>query len=179
MKRVFIAGVLLAIGAAILVFVSDSLGLGLKSVLLATAIGGAVGLIQRGGPIARVGSFLVGFVIGWLSYFLRAGLLPDSMIGHVIAVVVVILLITVICGLTKDRLPFWSALLGAGLFIGGYDFLFASAPYNVISESTATAPALLLPFAVAFLLASLVGVAERSSPKEPEMSAEPARSEVA
>lgn len=179
MKRVFIAGVLLAIGAAVLVFVSDSLGLGLKSVLLATAIGGAVGLVQRGGPIPRVGSFLIGFVIGWLSYFLRAGLLPDSMVGHVIAVVVVILLITVICGLTRDRLPFWSALLGAALFIGGYDFLFASAPYNVITESTSTAPALLLPFAVAFLLASLVASAEPKRSQQPEMTTEPAKSEVA
>ena len=179
MKRVFIAGVLLAIGAAVLVFVNDTLGLDLKSVLLATAIGGAVGLIRRGGPIARVGSFLVGFVIGWLSYFLRAGLLPDSMIGHIIYVVAVIILITVVCGLTRDRLPFWSALLGAALFIGGYDFLFASAPYNVIKESTATAPALLLPFAVAFLLASLVGTVEASRPKEPEMTTEPAKSEVA
>ena len=179
MKRVFIAGVLLAIGAAVLVVVSDSLGLGLKSVLLATAIGGAVGLLNRGGPIPRVGSFLVGFVIAWLSYFLRAGLLPDSMLGRVIYVVVVIVLITVICGLTKDRLPLWSALLGAALFIGGYDFLFVTAPYNVITESTATAPALLLPFAVAFLLASLVTKAERTPSPTPEMSAEPSKSEVA
>ncbi len=179
MKRVFIAGVLLALGAAVLVLVSDSLGLGLKSVLLATAIGGAVGLLHKSGPIPRVGSFLVGFVIAWLSYFLRAGLLPDSMIGHVIYVVVVIVLITVICGLTRDRLPFWSALLGAALFIGGYDFLFVTAPYNVITESTTTAPALLLPFAVAFLLASLVTKAERTHSATPEMSSEPSKSEVA
>ena len=179
MRKVFVSGILLAIGAVLLVFINGSLGLGMKSILLATAIGGAVGLMKNGGPIARVGSFLVGFVIGFASYFLRAGLLPDSMIGAAIAVAIVILLITLICGLTKDRLPFWSALLGAALFIGGYDFLFASAPYNVITESVATAPALLLPFAVAFLLASLVQLIEKPKETTPEMTTEPSKSEVA
>lgn len=180
MLRVFAAGILLAVGGGLLVWLGDALSLGLRSVLLAAAIGGAIGWVNRGSAIARIGGALVGFVIAWAGYLLRAAVLPDSTLGRVIGLAAILLLITIICGLTRDRLPLWTVLLGAALFVGGYDYPFQAAPYNVITDTIAIAPALLLPFALAFLLTSLVAAVE-TQPKHTQAKPEntPESSEVA
>lgn len=155
MRRTFVTGALLAAVGAVAVYLSDWLNLGLWSALFGAGIGAVLGLIPDRGPLPRLLAFLIGLVVAWLGYALRAGALPDSVSGRAIAVVVVIAVITVICGLAGGRLPFWAALLGACALAGAYESDYVAAPYNFLSESIIAISALLVPVALGFLVAVL------------------------
>lgn len=155
MRRTFLTGGLLAVAGGLAVYIGEWLNLGLWSALFGAGVGAVLGLVTDRGPAARLGAFLVGLVIAWIGYALRAAALPDSLTGRALAVVIVILVITVICALLGGRLPFWAALLGAVALTGAYESDYVAAPYNFLSESVGSISKLLVPFAVGFLVAVL------------------------
>lgn len=151
MGKTFIAG-LLVIAAAVLAIVLDgALGLGLGSVLLGVAIGGALGLSTDGTPIGRLGAFLVGFLVALVGYLIRILLLNESTLGSILHILLVLGLVTVICGVTKNRLPLLSGLLGIAAMVGAYEFAFASSPANIQTEIFEYASRVLVPVALGFL----------------------------
>ncbi len=155
MVRTFLTGALLAVVGALAVFLSEWLDLGLWSALFGAGIGAVLGLIPHRGPGWRLLAFLIGLVVAWLGYAIRASALPDSAAGRAIVVVAVIVVITVVCGLAGGRLPFWAGLLGACALTGAYESGYVAAPYNFLSESIGALSALLVPVALGFLVAVL------------------------
>jgi hypothetical protein len=156
--RTFLTGALLAVAGALAVLLSEWLHLGLWIALFGAGIGAVLGLVPNRSPLARLLAFLLGLVVAWLGYALRAGVLPDSVTGRMIAVVVVIALITVVCALAGGRLPFWAALLGACALTGAYESDYVAAPYNFLAESLGAVSALLVPVALGFLVAVLTSL---------------------
>src|SRR4051812_8294903 len=129
MRRTWVAGVVLAIAAVIVVVVSSALELELESAaLLGAALGAVVALVPDRSPAARLGGFAAGFVAAWIGYLLRAALLPDSAGGRAVAVGLVVLLCVGITAASFDRLPLWSTLLGTAALSGAYEFTYAAAP---------------------------------------------------
>lgn len=155
MRRILLTGALLAVAGALAVLLGEALSLDLRNTLYGAALGAVLGLVPDRSVVARMGGFLLGVVLGWLGYAIRAQFLPDSVGGQIIAVVLVVLLITLAAALTFGRIPMWSLLLGAAALIGAYEYLYSAAPYNFLSESVVAVSSLLVTVALGFLVGVL------------------------
>lgn len=161
MRRHVLAGVVLALAAGLIVVTSRALGLDLDSVaLLGGAVGAVVALVPDRSAGARLLGFAAGFLAAWVGFILRAAALPDSDGGRSVAAMLTVLVCVGVVVLTRDRLPLWSLLLGAGTFAGAYELTFAAAPPEVVTTSLSTATTLLLTVAVGFFAAVVVGAHE-------------------
>jgi hypothetical protein len=175
MRRTLLAGVVLAVAAVLVVWLSSVLGLELESVaLLGAALGAVVALVPDRSPSARLGGFAAGFVAAWIGYFLRAALLPDTSTGRAVAVGLVVLLCVGATAASLGRLPLWSTLLGTAALSGAYEFTYAAAPPEILTTSVDTATTLLFNVAMGFLAAALVAPPAAAGAVEPAPTHEPA-----
>lgn len=156
MGKVFIQGIALAIAGFVAIALNQMLNLGLGSIAFGLAVGGVLGLVSDGGPVGRVGGFLVGILVALIMYVVRVLFLNDSFAGQVVAMVLALGIITVICALTFGKLPLWTALLGVGLVVGAYETSFVAAPQNLTSELLQYTTTALVPAALGFLAAVFV-----------------------
>ena len=108
-------------------------------------------------PLSRLGGFVVGFVLAWIGYVIRAAALPDTSVGQALDVVIVVLLAVAVSAASRNRLPLWTLLLGLGAFAGAYELTFIGDPTQVLSTSLSTATTMLFNVGAGFLAASLVG----------------------
>jgi hypothetical protein len=172
-----LTGAVLGVAAVAVVMLSSSFGLDVESVaLMGAATGAVVALVPHGLPLGRLLGFLVGFGSSWIAYLLRAGLLPDTRVGHAIAVAFVIVVCTLAAGLSRGRMPLWSTLLGAAALAGSYEATYLQAPSQVLRTSTESSTIVLLAVALGFFAAALVapggeGVAGGPSAPQPERPA--------
>ena len=173
MRTTVLTGAVLVVAAVVIVMLSSSFGLDVESVaLMGASTGAVIALVPHRSPAARLIGFLVGFVASWIAYVLRAGLLPDTKSGHAIAVAFVVLVCALVAGLSRDRVPLWSTLLGAAALAGSYESTYLQAPSQVLRTSTESSTSVLLAVALGFFAAALVApggeaVDERRSPPPP------------
>jgi hypothetical protein len=161
MRRNLLVGVVLMVAAVVVVVVSDLFDLKLDSAaLLGLAVGAVVALVPDGNPATRLIGFVVGIVAAWVGYLLRAGLLPDSVAGRSVAVVIVLAVCVALAAATTGRVPLWSSLLGAAAMVGAYEYSYAAAPPEVMSTSVSAVTALLMTSAVGFLVPALLAPRE-------------------
>jgi len=152
-----LSGVVLTVGSILLIILGSSLGLDVETVALMGAGSGAVvALVPHHSPMLRLGGFLAGFVLSWVGYLVRAGFLPDTASGHALAVGLVVALCCVVAAVSRDRIPLWSALLGAAVLAGSYETTYIEAPSQVVSTSLSTSTSVLLAVAFGFFAAALV-----------------------
>lgn len=157
MRRSLIAGLVLAVFAALIIGLGNLFGFDLDHVaLLGAAIGGALGLVPHRFSWGRIAGFLLGFVAAWIGFALRAAVLPDSSWGRAAAAFLVVALCTVVCSLSSGRLPLWSALLGAAAIVGAYEEIYTNAPSQFLSQSPEPATTVLLAVALGYLATSVV-----------------------
>jgi hypothetical protein len=157
MRKTLLAGLVLTAAAVLVVVVSAMFDLELESVaLLGAALGAVIALVPDRTPAVRLAGFFGGFVVALIGYFVRAGLLPDSVGGRAVAVGLVVLLCVAIAVASMDRLPLWTTLLGAAALAGAYEYTYAAAPPEVTSTSVTAATSLLFTVAIGFLAAALV-----------------------
>jgi hypothetical protein len=161
MRKSLVAGLVLAVAAVLVVWVSSALDLELESVaLLGAALGAVVALVPDRTPLIRLGGFFAGFVAAWLGYAVRAQFLPDSAGGRAVAVGLVVLLCVGITAVSMDRLPLWTTLLGTAALAGAYELTYVAAPPEFLSTSLTTATTLLFNVAVGFLAAAIFATAD-------------------
>jgi hypothetical protein len=161
MRRTLIAGGLLALGAALLADHGGHLGIeATRTAMYGVALGAVLGLVRDGGPAGRAGSFAAGFAFAWVGYALRAAVLPDIPMGRAVAAFLVIGLVTVLAAATRDALPLWAGLLGAGTFAAAYEQAFTTTPTAFATESVTAATTVLLAAAAGYLVAVVVRESE-------------------
>ena len=157
MRRHAPAGIFLAVLAALLILLSDTLGLEVQSVtLLGVGIGAALGLVPDRTPVQRLGGFAVGFAAAWLGYLLRAAVLPDAASGRAVAVLIVLLACLAIAMVTRGKLPLWATLLGASAMAGSYESVYALDPTAFLTSSPSSATAVLVAAGAGFLATTLL-----------------------
>ena len=157
MRRSLIAGLVLAVLAALITVMGGWFGSDLEHVaLLGAALGGALGLIPHRYGWGRISGFLLGFVAAWIGFALRAAVLPDSSTGRAVAAFLVVALCALACAFSSGRLPLWSALLGSAAIVGAYEEIYTNAPSQFISESPEAATTVLLAAAFGYLATSVV-----------------------
>lgn len=164
MRRSLMAGLLLAVGAALIIGLGDTLGLGLEHVaLLGAALGGVLGLVPGREPLGKLGGFAVGFVVAWLGFALRAAVLPDTSGGRALAAFLVVAVVAVCCAVSGGRVPLWSGLLGAAAIVGAYEETYTNAPSEFLRQSPSAGTTVLLAVALGYLATSLVRYPEPGS----------------
>ena len=156
MKRTLIAGVSLAVLAALSVLLGEALGLELTHVvLLGLAAGAVVALVDDRSLGERFVAALAGVAISWAAYGLRAGFLPDSDLGRAIDFGLVFLVATGIAVASSGRLPLWALLTGVAAFAGAYEFTFDANPPLFTSESVSALTSVLLAMMLGLVAAAL------------------------
>lgn len=164
MRRSLMAGLLLAVGAALIIGLGDALGFGLDHVaLMGAALGGVLGLVPGREPLGKLAGFVVGFVVAWLGFALRAAVLPDTAGGRATAAFLVVAVIAVCCAVSGGRVPLWSALLGAAAIVGAYEETYTNAPSEFLRQSPTAGTTVLLAVALGYLATSLVRFPEAVS----------------
>ena len=155
MRTSLLAGLSLALTTAVAVLVSSWSDLQIESVaLLGAAAGAVLALVPDTTPLARLGGALLGVVAATVGFVLRAAVLPDSAGGRAVAVAVVVLLCTAVTVLTFQRISLWAPLLGAAVFAGAYERVYAAAPAELPETSLSTLTAVLVAVAIGFLATS-------------------------
>lgn len=157
MRRTMLVGLVLTVAAVVVVFVSAWFDLELEPVaLLGVSLGAVVALVPDRTPLMRLAGFAGGLVAAWIGYVARAAMLPDSTGGRAVAVGLVVVLVVAVAAVGMQRIPLWSALLGAAALAGAYEYSYAAAPPEVASTSISAVTALLFTAAVGYLATALV-----------------------
>lgn len=157
MRNTLLAGLALAVAAALTVAFGELLGLELGHVaLIGTALGAVVALVPDRPPALRLAGFAAGFVLAWIGYAIRAALLPDSSGGRAVAVFLVVLACVLVCAASLNRVPIWSTLVGIAAMVGSYEEIYTNAPSQFMRESPGAATTVLLAAALGFLAASIL-----------------------
>jgi hypothetical protein len=160
-----ISGLLLVIAAVLTMLVSAWLDLELEStVLLGVTAGAVVALVPDATAARRVAGFVLGVLASLVAYLVRAGYTPDSASGRAVYVGLAVALCVVVAVASANKLPLWSALLGAGTFAGAFEATYAAAPPRVVDNSIGALTTLLMCVAVGFLTIGVAGsVRDRST----------------
>lgn len=156
MKKIFIGGLLLAVFTAIALWIGAALQLPLGGILFSGGVGAVLGLVKQGGPIARIVSFLIGFVVSWVLFGVQAALLPQVVLSQIIGAVVVIAIVTMVAGFSRNKMPFWALLLGSATMVGAYQTQFENAPQNFLTQSVTSAGGTLIGVALGLIVAFLM-----------------------
>ncbi len=165
MRKTLLVGGVLMLAAVLLVVLSDLFDLKLEAAaLLGLAVGAVVALVPDGRPGMRLVGFAVGLVAAWVGYLLRAGVLPDSVAGRAVSIVLVLAVCVAVAAATGARVPLWSALLGAAALAGAFEYSYSAAPPEVTSTSLSAVTSLLMTAAIGFLAAALTVPREQRPP---------------
>jgi hypothetical protein len=177
MRGTLVAGAVLTVASILLITLSAGLGLDIETVALMGAGSGAVlALVPHRTASSRLVGFLIGFVASWFGYLVRAGFLPDTALGHALAVALVVVLCTVAVVVSRERLSLWSTLLGAAVLAGSYETTYIEAPSQVVSTSFSTSTSVLLAFALGFFAAALVAPGA-DTPREQDVATDDPQSD--
>jgi hypothetical protein len=163
MLRRLISGTALAFFAAFVVLIGG--GSDLEHVaLLGAALGGVIGLVPHDPPLGKLGGFLLGFVLAWVGFGVRAALLPDTTMGRAVAAFFVILVSAVVAAATAGKVPLWSALVGAAAIVGAYELPFTDSPPQFIVTSPPLATTVLLAAGFGYLVTTLIDLFVADAP---------------
>lgn len=158
MKTRVIKGAVLAVFGALTILFGHALGLDLDQVaMLGVTLGGVIGLVPDRSLGQRITGFAIGFVLAWIGYGLRAGLLPDSASARALVVFIVIAVAMAIAAATGGRIPLWSSLVGAAAMVGAYEETYTATPSAFLADSMTAATTVLLAVAMGVLGSALLG----------------------
>ena len=175
MTRTALGGAILAVLAFLLVFFGQALNLDLERVALTgAALGAVIALVPDRAPLMRAAGGVAGFLVAWLSYGLRALLLPDTSFGRALAVLLVVLLLMAVAVVSGTRIPLWALLVGAASLSAAYETTFMATPSAFLYESPTAATQMALAAGVGYLAASFLGPAIDTE-RETERSSRPRR----
>lgn len=157
MSKTFGAGLLFIAAAIVTVVLGTLLDLQIDSVFFGLTIGAILALVNdNSSALGRLGGFAVGIVVTMAGYIIRVLMLNESLLGQILFAIIVALLITAICGLTRGHLPLWSGLTGAALVVGSYEASFLQAPQDITTNLIASVSMALVPMAIAFIAGILI-----------------------
>lgn len=155
MRNQFITGGALALAAALTVLIGEAFGLDLVHVtVLGIAIGAITVLVDDRTLGARMIGLVIGAVVAWVGFGVRAGALPDADSGRAIAFLAVFAVVAIIAGVSAGRVSLWSQLLGVVAVTGAYEYTFAANPPLFTTESLTAVTSVLLTVMVGLVVAT-------------------------
>lgn len=168
MRRTMVSGMLLVAAAVLAMLLSSWLDLELEPTILVGVTAGAVlALVPDATAGRRVAGFLLGVLGSLVAYLVRAGYTPDTAAGRSVYVALAVALVVLIAVVSAQKLPLWSALLGAGTFAGAFEPTYAAAPPRVVDNSIGAVTTVVLCVAIGFLAAGLGEAARGAGASRP------------
>ncbi len=154
MKHTFLIGLSAAIIGGLGLFIGAGLGMPFQNTVIAVGGGFIAAVVNIGSPLARLGGFLIGLVLGVFYTAMTLGVLPGgrSIVGVGIALVIMLIVITLVSGLTADRIKAWSMLLGGLVFMSGFYSVLAAAPWTAAEQLPTSFFTILAMSAIGFLV---------------------------
>lgn len=154
-RSTLLCGALLAVVAGLLCLVGEALGLDTQHVaLVGGALGGVVGLVQERTPAMRATGFLIGLVVAWLGFAVRALYLPDSASGRAVAAIAVVAVCVLFTAGSANRIPLWTLLIGAAAMVAVYEESYTADSPAFLAQSPSAATGVLLAAGIGFLATS-------------------------
>lgn len=122
MKRTFLIGLSAAIIGGLGLALGTAMGISFQGTVIGVGGGVIAAIVAIGSPLSRLCGFLIGFGLGIAFDAMRLGLLPGgaSVAGQAVALAVILIVITLVSGVTAGRISAWSMLLGSLTFIVGF-----------------------------------------------------------
>lgn len=122
MKRTFLIGLAAAAIGGIGIWLGGILGMEFSNTIMGVGGGVILAMVNDRSPLARLGGFLMGYLLGVFFTAMILGLIPGgrTVIGMAIAFLIMLVPITLIAGLSSNRIPEWTMLLGALVFVAGF-----------------------------------------------------------
>ncbi len=154
MKHTFLIGLSAAIIGGLGLSIGAGLGMPFQNTVIAVGGGFIAAVVNIGSPLARLGGFLIGLVLGVFYTAMTLGVLPggQSIVGVGIALVIILIVITLVSGLTADRIKAWSMLLGGLVFMSGFYPVLAAAPWTAAEQLPTSFFTILAMSAIGFLV---------------------------
>lgn len=136
MKRTFIIGVSAAIIGGLGLWLGQLFGLTFQNTVIGVGAGVILAIVKLGSPIVRLGGFMIGFVLGVFFSAMQLGILPGgaSVAGTAVTLAVVMLVITLISGLTSARISAWTMVLGTLTFLCGFLSVAETTPWTAAQQ---------------------------------------------
>jgi hypothetical protein len=175
-RSAVVVGVVLTVLGALVIDHGSRVGLQLIHFgEMGLAVGAVLGLVPDRMPAARAGAFVIGFLVTWGGFALRAGFLPDIPLGRAIATAIVLAVVTAATAVSFGRLPLWAGLLGVAAFSGGYETTYSTNPAGFVADSMTAATTIALAVGLGFLAVTLVDglVHSRVADTPPHVDASP------
>ena len=153
-----IKGAVLALFGALTIAFGHLFGLDLDQVaLLGVTLGSIIGLVPDRSLAERLLGFAAGFVIAYIGYALRAGVLPDTDTAQAVAVFGVIIVAMLVSVATGSRVPLWAILVGCAAMVGAYEQTYAASPSLFLTDAPTAATTVLLASAMGVVGSILLG----------------------
>ena len=154
LRRTLMTGGALALAAGLLTVHGGRFGLEASRIAtFGIVLGAVLALAGEATPTGRTAAFAIGFGATWAAYAARAAVLPDIPLGRGVAAFAVVAVVTAAAAGSRDRLPLWAGLLGAGLMTGAYETTFTTTPPAFATESVTAATGALLAAAAGYAVA--------------------------
>lgn len=155
MVRTLVAGLFIAVAAALVLMIGGPVGLNPGVAVVGVSLGAVLALVPYRGPFWRIGAWAAGFIITWVSYAISALFFPSTDTGMAAGAFLGLVLVTLVAGFTRERLPLWCGLTGVATFVGAYYAAFNAAPYLFKTESITYLVAAFATTMIGFLAAAL------------------------
>ncbi len=152
-------GLIVTLAAAALIASTASFSLG-AGLIVGIAAGASVALVPSETGPRKLAGFLTGILVAAGMYVLRAGLLPDAMIGTLVAIVGLFAVITVISLISAGRVPLWASFAGVAAMAGAYETLHILDFAALMTNLPIALVSVLLASAVGFTAGSLFAPAK-------------------
>jgi len=153
MKRAFLLGLGVTVIGTVGLFIAGLIGISFQNTVMGVGAGATVAIVRVGHPLWRLVGFLIGFAAGVVFDAMRLGLLPGgwSVVGGAVMLAIVLLLVTIVSGVSSGRISLWSMVLGALTFIAGFSPVMDAAPWTANAELPGQVFSLLAMAAIGFL----------------------------
>jgi hypothetical protein len=162
MARTFLIGIAAAVIGAIGLMIGGALGIEFTNTMLGVGGGLILGMVRLGSPLGRLGGYFIGLLLGVLFAALQLGLIPGgaSAWGAIIAIGIVLIVIALVSGFTRNHVSSWSMLLGALVFMSGFIATTQSTPWTANIQVVSFFLATLVMSAIGFLVVIVVELVE-------------------
>ena len=122
MRRTFLVGLAAAIIGGFGIWLGTQFDMNFTNTIMGVGGGVILAVVPERSPMMRLVGFLIGYVLGAFFTAMVLGLIPGgtTTVGLAVAFMVIFVPIAIISGLTANRIPAWTMLLGSLVFAAGF-----------------------------------------------------------
>ncbi|MCH9815380.1 MAG: hypothetical protein K0U64_02865 [Actinomycetia bacterium] len=175
MRRTFLVGLAAAIIGGIGIWLGTQFDMNFTNTIMGVGGGVILAVVPERSPLMRLVGFLIGYVLGAFFTAMVLGLIPGgtTTVGLAVAFLIIFVPIAIISGLTTNRIPAWTMLLGALVFTAGFTSGALAEPWTAAEKFPGAFFSILAMSGIGFLTVIVAElVPEKKRPKAAEAASD-------